>query len=240
MKIITNKNMFQSTTAFFNSFKKNEALLEGVSLSVVLTKDGIPIVITPYASNAANAQIIKTIQNTDLKDIKDFDIVTLEETFNNLKGSTKKVVIIFIPISTTPYAQNIELINKINRAQVDRLYEVIDKYPNLNIYLSTISHSIIYHIKARNPRNKIGVILTAYETNYIDVDFYIFSPEMLSIPILRQQLNFNKEAMISSSSCEDMMMIYNFFNVKSQEITNIFNNVSFITNYPIIFYKFLR
>ena len=81
-------------------------------------------------------------------------------------------------------------------------------------------------------------MLSPYETNYIDVDFYIFSPEMLSYPILKQQLEFNKEAMISSRGCGEMMIIYNFFNSLPQnEATELFNSISFISDYPLIIYK---
>ena len=61
---------------------------------------------------------------------------------------------------------------------------------------------------------------------------------MLSYSILKQQLEFNKEAMVSSRGCEEMMIIYNFFNNFSSEETNeIFHSISFISDYPLIIYK---
>lgn len=241
MKLIVNKNTYQSFDAFFNEVKQNMNLIEGVSIEVIETKDGIPIVITPYLSNATNTQVIIALQNTNLKDIKDYEVLTLEAALSNLKDITKKIVINFIPIPTTPYAQNIELINEINQNQVNNLYKILNMYPTLNFYVSSISHNIIYHMKRNLIKYKIGVILTQFETNYIDVDFYIFSPEMLSFPILKQQLSFNKEIMISTRGNEDMMTIYNFFHkFPEKESEVLINSVSFITSYPIILYQLLN
>lgn len=238
MKIIVNRNVFQTTDEFFKQIKDSLDYIEGISLQVLLTKDGIPIVMMPTTSDAFVAQVIKNVQNTNLNDIKDYEVLTLTDTLNRLSTFNKKIIINFIPISTTPFAQNIELINKVNQNQVENLYKVLDQYPNLNIYLASISHNIIYQIKKQNKRNKIGVVLSLYETNYIDVDFYIFSSEMLSYPILNQQLRINKEVMISSRNCEEMMIIYNFFDkLPNPQSDNMFNNISFISNYPLIIYK---
>lgn len=238
MKLIVNRNVFQTTDEFFQSIKDSLNYIEGISLQVLLTKDGIPIVMTPTTSDTFAIQVIKNVQSTNLADIKDYEVLTLTEALNRLTTFNKKIIINFIPVSTTPLSQNIELVNIINQNQVESLYKVLDRYPNLNIYLASISHPIIYHLKRQNKRNKIGVILSLYETNYIDVDFYVFSPEMLNYPILNQQLRINKEVMISSRSCEEMMIIYNFFDkLPNPQSLNMFNNVSFISNYPLIIYK---
>lgn len=238
MKLIANQNLFQSSEEFLKQIARNIDYLEGVLIEVTLTKDGIPVIIIPYTSTTLSAQAIKNIQTTNFNDIKNYDLVTLDNFLNSLGQINNKIVINFVPIPTTQYAQNLELINQINQQQVINLYNILNKYPSLNIYLSSISHAIIRQIKQINSNSKIGVILSAYETNYIDVDFYIFSPEMLSYPILKQQLEFNKEAMISSRGCEEMMIIYNFFNSFSSDMANnIFNSISFISDYPLIIYK---
>lgn len=238
MKLIANRNLLQSGEEFLKQFMNNVNYLEGILMEVTLTKDGIPVIIVPYDSTTLSAQAIKNIQTTNFNNIKDYDLITLDNTLNSLRGLNNKIIINFVPISTTQYAQNIQLINQINQQQVNVLYKVINKYPQLNIYLSSISHTIIRQIKATNPSNKIGVVLSPYETNYIDVDFYIFSPEMLSYPILKQQLEFNKETMISSRGCGEMMIIYNFFNSLPQnEANELFNSISFISDYPLIIYK---
>ncbi len=241
MRLIVNKNVFQSKKSFFEEIKNTGNALEGVSLEVVLTKDGIPIVMTPYEADNLNTQLINYIQKTNLEDISSYEVLTLEEALNNLQTLSKKILINFIPVSTTPYAQNIELINKVNQEQVNNLYKVLDLYPTLNLYVSSISHNIIFHIRNKEADHKIGVILSAYETNYIDVDFYIFAPDMLSLPIIKQQLDFKKEVIIASRSCEDMMTIYKFFRTCPKiDGEKVFNNVTFISNYPLILYKLFK
>ncbi len=238
MKLIANRNLFQSNEEFLKQISRNINYLEGIMIEVTLTQDGVPVIIIPYDSTTLSAQAIKNIQTTNFSNIKNYDLITLDSFLKSLGAINNKIIINFVPIPTTQYAQNLEIINQINKQQVVNLYSVINQYPTLNIYLSSISHTIIRQIKQVNTNNKVGVILSPYETNYIDVDFYIFSPEMLSYSILKQQLEFNKEAMVSSRGCEEMMIIYNFFNNFSSEETNeIFHSISFISDYPLIIYK---
>ena len=226
MKLIVNKNVFQSKKNFFQEIKD---------------KDGIPIVITPYIDESLNIQLINYIQKNNLSEISGYELITLTEALETIKDIAKKILINFIPVSTTPYAQNIELINAINKEQVSNLYKVLNKFSKLNLYVSSVNHNIIFHLKEQESNHKIGVILSLYETNYIDVDFYIFTPEMLSVPILNQQLEYEKEVIIISRGCEDMMTTYKFFRkCPKTDGTNIFNNVSFISNYPLILYKLFK
>lgn len=238
MKLIISRNVYQTNNDFFKVINEMKNDIEGISIEVILTKDGIPIVMSPSTSDSLNSQIIKSIQSTNFNDITEYEVLTLSTTLNMLRGVIKKIIINFIPMSTVPLAQNIEAVNEFNKRQVEELYKVLDQYPDLNIYVSSISHNIIFHINNRHSNNKVGVIITPYETNYIDVDFYIFSPGLLSLPLLKQQLRFNKEVMVASRDCEDLMHIYNFFNTISNPERNIiFNATSFISNYPIIIYN---
>lgn len=240
LKLIASKNFYQTNDMFLSLIKEYSNSLYGVALEVVQTKDAIPIVITLYESNDLNDQMIKSIQTSNLRDIKDYNFMILDKALEKLNYLKDKVIIKFTPLPTTPYAQNIEAINKSNQEQVDNLFKVLDKHKNLDIYLATVSHNIIYNIKKKLSKIKIGVILTPYETNYIDVDFYMFSPQMLSYPILTQQMQFNKEVIITSKNCEDMMLIYNFFSTFNiQEANIMINTAAFMSDYPLIIYKLL-
>ena len=68
----------------------------------------------------------------------------------------------------------------------------------------------------------------------------MFSAQMLSYPILTQQMQFNKEVIITSKNCEDMMLIYNFFSTFNiQEANLMINTAAFMSDYPLIIYKLL-
>ena len=55
---------------------------------------------------------------------------------------------------------------------------------------------------------------------------------MLSLPILNQQLEYEKEVMIITQSSEDMMATYKFFKgCPTHDGIKIFNNVSFFLNH---------
>ena len=197
MKIITNKNFYSNMEEFLDEFLDNQNSLDGISLEVVLARDGVPMSITTTAYESVDNELIKQIQNTKSDNIKNDNIWPLERVLNKLRNIKNKIVINFIPIPTIAFAQDTEAINKINEDQVSSLFSITNKYPALNFYISSLSRNIIFHLKNRETKNKIGVILSPYDDSYVDVDFYVFPPEMLNLSIMAEQLSINKELMIS-------------------------------------------
>ncbi len=241
MKIITNKNFYSNMGEFLDEFLDNQNSLDGISLEVVLARDGVPMSITTTAYESVDNELIKQIQNTKSDNIKNDNIWPLERVLNKLRNIKNKIVINFIPIPTIAFAQDTEAINKINEDQVSSLFSITNKYPALNFYISSLSRNIIFHLKNRETKNKIGVILSPYDDSYVDVDFYVFPPEMLNLSIMAEQLSINKELMISCAVCQNIKTVYEFLhNPKAKNLNEIINKVSFISNYPIIAYKVLN
>ena len=219
MKIITNKNFYSNMEEFLDEFLDNQNSLDGISLEVVLARDGVPMSITTTAYESVDNELIKQIQNTKSDNIKNDNIWPLERVLNKLRN----------------------IINKINEDQVSSLFSITNKYPALNFYISSLSRNIIFHLKNRETKNKIGVILSPYDDSYVDVDFYVFPPEMLNLSIMAEQLSINKELMISCAVCQNIKTVYEFLhNPKVKNLNEIINKVAFISNYPIIAYKVLK
>ena len=216
MKIITNKNFYSNMEEFLDEFLDNQNSLDGISLEVVLARDGVPMSITTTAYESVDNELIKQIQNTKSDNIKNDNIWPLERVLNKLRNIKNKIVINF-------------------------LFSITNKYPALNFYISSLSRNIIFHLKNRETKNKIGVILSPYDDSYVDVDFYVFPPEMLNLSIMAEQLSINKELMISCAVCQNIKTVYEFLhNPKVKNLNEIINKVSFISNYPIIAYKVLK
>ena len=147
MKIITNKNFYSNMEEFLDEFVDNQNSLDGISLEVVLARDGVPMSITTTAYESVDNELIKQIQNTKSDNIKNDNIWPLERVLNKLRNIKNKIVINFIPIPTIAFAQGTEAINKINEDQVSSLFSIINKYPALNFYISSLSRNIIFHLK---------------------------------------------------------------------------------------------
>lgn len=240
MKIIANKSYYSTMEEFLNEFLSNSSILDGISLEVILARDGVPLAITTTAYESVDNESIKQLQNTKSTDIDNNNVWTLEKVLEKIKNIDNKIVINYIPIPTIAYSQDIEAINKLNKDQVIALFSIINKYPDLNFYISSMSRNIIYHFKNQETKNKIGVVLSPYDDSYVDVDFYVFPPEMLNLSIIKEQLSIKKELMISCAVCQNIKTVYEFLNsAKVKNEKNIFDEISFISNYPLIAYKVL-
>ena len=74
-------------------------------------------------------------------------------------------------------------------------------------------------------------------TNYIDLNIYIFNSAMLNDAILAQQLDNQKEIMVYVLNSNCINNVLNFFKDKDKNPIKkrIFNEISVITYYPDIF-----
>lgn len=154
MKIIANKGFYSNMEEFLDEFLENQNSLDGIALEVVLARDGVPMSVTTTTYESVDNELINQIQNTKSDNIKNDNIWTLERVLNKLGNIKNKIVINFIPIPTIAFAQDTEAINKINEDQVSSLFSVINKYPTLNFYISSLSRNIIFHLKNRETKNK--------------------------------------------------------------------------------------
>jgi len=66
----------------------------------------------------------------------------------------------------------------------------------------------------------------------MDVDYYVFPANLLEYRIINQQLNLNKEVMISIQSGNDLELVYQFFENSPQN--NLIPQLTFITSYTRI------
>lgn len=236
MKIISHKNIKYDYYSFLNQTINNPNIV-GVSFDVLMTSDQKIIIYTPTSNFSST---ISTLQSNTYENLKTSDILPLDETLREFVGTNKKIIINLLPIISVQITNyNLENIVRINEQYVRVVKSILDKYPTLEFYIASSNENLVYHIKRILSNHKNGFVLTNLNTTYQDVDFYIFTTNMLDEKIIRQQLSLNREIMIYILNAQDMDMVLdwiysdNFNKINEQ----IFNEIYFINNFPQLFLK---
>lgn len=236
MQIIAHKNNLYNNKDFINKVESDHQNLNGIMLDIIKTKDERLLVFSPVSTNKTT---IDTIQNNNLDEISYLDILTLEDALTILETFKEKILLNILPLNEAVVIEDHQKTVKNNEHYIELINNIISKYKNLNLYICSISHNLLYHIIRKIENVKYGVILSVNDSTYIDVDFYIFSPEMLKESILKQQLDLKKEVMIQMHDCDDMTNVTCFLmnTIKQKEIIK---DMQFITNHSQLFYLICR
>ena len=236
MRIIAFKDNLYNTQDFMKKVA-SQPFLEGISFNVTTTKDGTIVIFSPISTNES---LLDNIQKVTFEEFKNRMFTTLEETLKIATTYKGRILINIMPLLTSEITDdNIEYINKITYQYVERIIEIINRYPNLNIYIASSSHRIIYYLVQLRKKFKIGVTLESDNLNYIDVDFYTFNPYMFDFAIMNQQLKQKKEIMVSISTLDELSLIIGYFSNETPiDIKkNVFNSLIAITPHTEILYR---
>ena len=210
----------------------NQNYIEGIVLNTVMTKDG-KIVVVSFESIE---NIVKEIEEYTYEQTKEENIILLDTVLNLIKDTNKRILINAI---ITPSLLNYKDLD----TYTTNLINIIDKYNDINISVFSINYAIINFLKPKIKNNKLGILLSKENSNYIDVDFYIFPPLLLNTNILNQQYNQNKENMIYLQNWNDLNQVNTFFSNtinKSQMSKQLINEISILTMYPLITYNTIK
>lgn len=237
MKIISHKNITSDYNTFIISTVSNP-VIDGVLFDILMTKDKRILIFT---SSENYADSIENIQGTAYQNIKGFDTIPLEVVLPKFIKSNQKIILNLLPIISNPFANDtFQSINKLNEDYVFAVKSIVEKFPSINFYLCSAYDNLVYQIKRITPNKKIGFVINNLSTTYIDVDFYIFTVNILNEQIINQQLSLDKEVMIYITNCTDMNTIMKD-NKKRSTLGTInipsLNKVYFISNYPELFWK---
>jgi len=240
VKIISHKNIKYDYDAFFTA-TINNPIIDGVAFDILMTKDKKVLIYTPSENHIST---IDTIQKSTYMNLKNSDIISLEEVLTKFTNSNKKIILNLLPIiSNTLTSDNYIDVNKLNQEYVITVKKIIDKFPTLEFYLCSAYDNLVQQIRLINPTKKIGYIINNLSTSYIDVDFYVFTVNVLDEKIINQQLSFNKEVMIYILNCDDITTVMKGISkrIMSGTINKIaLNEIYFINNYPELFWKLIN
>ena len=237
MKIISHKNINYDYDTFVSS-TANNPIIDGILFDILITNDKRILIYTPYGNYMAN---VDAIQSSNYQNIKGFDVIPLEIVLSKFNNSNQIIILNLLPIiSNTLSSETFQTVNKLNEDYVLAVKSIIGKFPSINFYLCSAYDNLVYQMKRITPDKRVGFVINNLSTTYIDVDFYIFTVNVLNEQIINQQLSINKEVMIYIMDCTDMNAIMR--GIEKRKILGtindaVLNKVYFISNYPELFWK---
>lgn len=232
MKLLAQKNVKYTLPEFFSKVI-NYDFISGIVLNILKTKDNVLVVVN---LRSADENYLNTIYANEFLNLKGFEMTPLKEVINYLNriGYKKKVIlniIPYLPVQLTEeenkrlFLEYLEYVKKIK--------EILNNN-NLEMYIHSVSRSLIDLIKKENIKSKLGFAIVGFDLNYIDVDYYVFIVSTLNIPLLKQQLDNSKEIMVYVSTDYEISYLYDIFkgNKKTDLTKEISKSIYLIGNYP--------
>lgn len=189
---ISTKNTLINTKGAI-SLSTNTNYISGISLNVAYTKDEV-FIIADRDSLMFTTKGSGYIENTTYNDLLHFNIgtkvlnakvVTLKEVLDIYERSNKKLILNldYQGIRTNQYTY--------------QLLDLINTYPNIDIYLKSFDDEILTILKEANTKAKIGIIINDENLEEIDnsYDFYVFNSYLVSKDDYIKKINSNIEVM---------------------------------------------
>lgn len=189
---ISTKNTLINTKGAI-SLSTNTNYISGISLNVAYTKDEV-FIIADRDSLMFTTKGSGYIENNTYNDLLHFNIgtkvlnakvVTLKEVLDIYERSNKKLILNldYQGIRTSQYTY--------------QLLDLINTYPNIDIYLKSFDDEILTILKEANTKAKIGIIINDENLEEIDnsYDFYVFNSYLVSKDDYIKKINSNIEVM---------------------------------------------
>lgn len=237
MNIIAYPNNMTNYVSFLKNIDAHD-YIQGIYVHVVESKDGV---IMAYI-NPPNELSVDVLQSSIFSDLDKSSVVELDRLLRNFQGWPKRIVMGVIPLITLPLSEyNIDLINQKNWEYVSKIKTIVDKYNNLDISLHSTNRILVDYMNSQLPNRKIGWELSFNDLNYLNTSYYVLPPKMLDEQIILQQLQIDKEIMVKVIGDNQMMLVFDFFKTEQNPLRDqIFNNITFICDYPNMFYELFK
>lgn len=232
MRILYHGNCITTPKEFLEEVKTID-YIDGLKVDVAKTKDNKIVILNP-TSNQNLA--VEKISNSTLQETKESNFILLDDLMKQYQSIKKRMIVMALVGAKLLSFQEID-------TYTTALAEVVNQYPDTEIGICSLSHSLILNIIPKIKKAKIGVVLEPANLNYIDVDFYVFNANMLDARIFKQQDNNGKESMIDLTSWTNLQQTINFFreeNTKKTLTEAQINRISLIGNYPEIIYRSIQ
>lgn len=238
MNLIIQKSIQYNIQDFFNKVVTLD-YINGISLNVGVTKDEKIVV---FNLSSGNEELLKAINHNTYNQLKNLEMVILEDIlfYLNKNNYKMKVMLNLIPIE---YKCVTEEETKVLYEKVDRyannLIKIFQDKNNLNLYIHSTSRSLINILKEKNKNLHLGFAITTTDLNYIDVNYFVFSYEMINLTLIKQELDLGKEIFLFIGTAYEMSSVYDYLRgAKKTKLADLVYDKLFIMgDYPEILKK---
>ncbi len=199
--------------------------IAGVEMNLNMTKDGKIIVYQTDAIDNHPNYKISDLTYTELQKfnlgskVKKHWIITLEDVLKLFETTTKMLV-----LNLNNHGENNSIFTK-------TIFNLIDQYPNDNIYIKSSCKEIVLDMKGTENKAKIGAVIMNTEPYFWDLnlDFYSVSIQHADInecsKYIKKQMNNNRYIMMGDIDSPNL-----YENVKSSLSNDIMDKSYIITS----------
>ncbi len=238
MRIIAQKSNTLTTRDFFvNGLTKD--FIDAMSFNVAYTKDNKIVIFNPDDSGIP---ITNTINGNNFNELKDYELVLLEDVLSNLNNLPKKKDLYINLSPSNPSVLNETNLQEANARMndyVNELNRIIEQNQNLTIHVHSISRNLITVLKRQNPNYKIGFAMTGIDFNFIDVDYYVLISNTQDDLVIDTLLDQGKEVILYVYSNYYTAYIYEHYQGEKStpHLQEVLTKIGIMSNYPEIIHK---
>lgn len=238
MKIIAQQTDAFNTYVFWNNIIEKDYIY-AMSINIALTKDNRVVTYNIYTNIDAN---INTIENSNLDELDNYELELFEDTLKSLneRNLQKDIYVNIAPFRTGALTEeNIQATTERMNLYINKIKEIIDRYPNLTVHLHSINRSLVTILKEKIRNHRIGFVITNRDLNFIDVDYYVMTMNAFDDTIIDLLLSENKEVILYVHSDYYISFIYDHYigPNSTPHLKQVFEQLGLLTNYPEIINK---
>jgi glycerophosphoryl diester phosphodiesterase len=223
---LQSKNTKENTLAAIKLGNKNPNI-HAVEIDVRLTKDNEVVVIhdkdidrTSNGKGMVREMSLERLKRFNFGSfLKRTSISTLEEVLKEFSDDTLLII---------------ELKDELNRNILlsTKVLEIINNYPNLNIWFKSFSKEIVLYLKEKTNR-PVGALVNQNHLDnlFLNMDFYSISKKIINKEMLDDKIKQNKPIMVwTINTNEDLELLKN-------NIGKYVDNLYIISDNPLIYCK---
>lgn len=238
MKNIAQKSSATNTEDFFYNILTKD-YIHGMVFNIAYTEDNRLVV---FNASSLGEGTINTIETSTLAQLQDYEIILLEDLLGRLNEQSvkKDIYINLYPLKSIILTdENIQQVTTRMNQYVDQVNMIIEKYPDLSIYLHCINRNLVNMLKQKVTVAKIGFVVYGNDLNFIDVDYYVILMNTFDDTIIDELLKNKKEVILYLSSDYYIDFVYeHYLGEKSTPyLQETFQKLGIISNYPEIIHK---
>ena len=235
MKIIAQQTNSLNTYDFRNNVIQKD-YIDGMTLNVALTQDNKILI---YNVSTNNDSIVNTIENSTLIELNNYELELLDDALKDLslRNMTKNIYISLAPFRIGVLSdENIKEMSKRMNLYVDKVNEIITKYPDLKIHIHSINKSLIIIMKQKIKSNPIGSVIYNRDADFIDVDYYVIMMSAFDDAIIDLLLREEKQVLLFINSDYYISYVYEHYIAENSTpyLAQVFTKIKIITNFPEI------
>lgn len=238
MRIIAQKSNTLSTRDFFqNGLTKD--FIDAISFNVAYTKDEKIVI---FNSDDTSIPITNTINSSNLEELKNYEIILLEEALEALNRNPVKKDLYINLSPTNPNVlgdTNIQEVTRRMTAYILEIKRLIEKFPELIINIHSVNRNLITIAKENISKSKIGFSFVGNDFSFIDVDYYVLISNTQNDLIIDTLLEQKKEVILYIYSDYYISYLYEHYlgEKSTPHLQNVLTQLGLMSNYPEIIHK---